>query len=550
MAARTGDGALTAARPRPRAALADLAIYVPGRTAAAVAAEHGLADAVKLASNELAFGPLPAVAAAMAAAGATANRYPDHRAVPVRVRIAEGLGVDVDWVSVGCGSVGLLQQLTTAFAGPGDEIAFGWRSFEAYPVLTAVAGATATRSALRRFTLDPDALASSISPATRLVFVANPNNPTGTYLTASAVDRLLAAVPAECLVVLDEAYREFVDHPDAVDGVALVERHPNVAVLRTFSKAYGLAALRIGYLIARPEVVAAADAVALPFAVNAVAQAAAVASLEETAQAELRDRVRTVRSERARVVRAVRGEIGLGVPESEANFLWLPAGAGTGALANALEKRGVVGRSLGEGVRVTIGAARENDRFVDALDDIQQSEPDALSAWGLATGDAARNAQGWIDRATAVEDRLTMLAASRRSGRTAPDPGGEETWGDGEAWAHIAEFGAYWLREVDLVLAGTAADPPPFGRTKVDPVRRAAIAEGAGCEPLSQLTHARRALASVRHLLAGLDGGEWRAAGRHSTLGLMDMDSILAEFLVGHYEQHAAQLETLAPAHG
>ncbi|HVE94909.1 MAG TPA: histidinol-phosphate transaminase [Acidimicrobiales bacterium] len=550
MAARTGGCRLTAETPRPRAALAELATYTPGRTAAAVAAEHGLADAVKLASNELAFGPLPSVTAAMAAAGATANRYPDHRAVPVRVRIAEGLGVDVDWVSVGCGSVGLLQQLTTAFAGPGDEIAFGWRSFEAYPVLTAVSGASEVRSALRRFTLDPSAVSSSISPATRLVFLANPNNPTGTYLPASAIDRLLAEVPTNCLVVLDEAYREFVDHADAVDGVALVESHPNVAVLRTFSKAYGLAALRIGYLIARPEVVAAVDAVALPFAVNAIAQAAAVASLDDPAQAELRERVRTVRSERARVARTLRGELGLGVPESEANFLWLPAGAATGALGNALEKRGVVGRSLGEGVRVTIGTQIENDRFIDALDDIQQSEPDALVSWGLATGDIARNAQAWIDRASAVEDRLTMLAASRRSGRTAPDHGGEETWGDGEAWAHIAEFGGYWLRELGSVLTGSPADPPAFGRTKVDPVRRSAIADGAGREPLSQLAHARRALATVRHLLAGLNGDEWGAAGRHSTLGLLDMDSILEEFLVGHYEQHAAQLETLAPSHG
>jgi len=541
---------LTASPPRPRALLAELATYTPGRTAAAVAAEHGLADAVKLASNELAFGPLPSVAAAMASAGASANRYPDHRSVPVRVRIAEGLGVDVDRVSVGCGSVGLLQQLTTAFAGPGDGIAFAWRSFEAYPILTAVAGATAVRAPLRRFTIDPDALASSISASTRLVFVANPNNPTGTYLPAAAIDRLLAAVPADCLVVLDEAYREFVDHPDAVDGVALAERHPNVAVLRTFSKAYGLAALRIGYVIAHPEVIAALDAVALPFAVNSVAQAAAVASLEDAAQGELADRVRVVRSERARIARVLRAELGLGVPESEANFLWLPAGAGTGALANSLEKRGVVGRSLGEGVRVTIGSPVENDRFVDALDDIQQTEPDALSSWELATGDTARNAQAWIDRATAVEDRLTMLAASRRSGRTAPDPGGEESWGDGEAWAHIAEFGAYWLRELDIVLAGSASDPPPFGRTKADPIRRAAISDGAGREPLSQLAHARRALGTVRHLVSVLDGDDWGVAGRHSTLGLMDMDALLEEFLIGHFEQHGAQLETLAPSHG
>ena len=416
MAARPGRGPrLSAPRtPKPRAVLASLATYRPGRTAAAVAAEHGLADAVKLASNELSFGPLPSVVAAIAAVSASANRYPDHRASALRMRISEGLGVDADWVTVGCGSVGLLQQLTTAYVEAGDSVAFGWRSFEAYPLLAAVAGAQTARSDLRRHALDPAAMVASVGDATRLLFVANPNNPTGTYLSGSCIEELLAAVPSHCLVVIDEAYREFVDHADAVDAVSLAERHENVAVLRTFSKAYGLAGLRVGYMVARPEIVTAVDAVALPFSVNAVAQAAALASLAESAQGELHERVRAVRGERARVTCALRGELGLGVPETQANFVWLAAGDSAPALATALEKRGVVGRGLGEGVRVTIGTAAENDRFLDALDDIQQSEPGLVDGWELPTGDVARNSQAWLDRSIAVEDRLTLL------GRVAP----------------------------------------------------------------------------------------------------------------------------------
>ncbi|MDQ6875467.1 MAG: histidinol-phosphate transaminase [Actinomycetota bacterium] len=347
---------------RFRESLAGLDAYRPGRSPADVARDLGLPAAVKLASNESAYGPLPSVLAVIAAAAAQVNRYPDMAATELVSTLAGRLHVDADRVAVGCGSVGLYQQLLAAVAGPGDEVVHAWRSFEVYPVLVRIAGATAVPVPLRDQTHDLAAMSSAVTGRTRAVFVCSPNNPTGTVVRAVALEEFLDAVPEDVLVVLDEAYHEFVTDPEVPDAMALASERDNVIVLRTMSKAYGLAGLRVGYCVAAPAVVRALRTVQLPFCVSSVAQAAAIASL--AADAELLDRVRTTVAERDRVAGAVRG-LGIDVPDSEANFVWLPLGAASAAFGAGCEERGVIVRPFaGDGVRVTVGAPADNDRFL------------------------------------------------------------------------------------------------------------------------------------------------------------------------------------------
>ena len=353
--------------PRPRPSVAALPAYKPGKSAEAAMREHDLDSAIKLASNENPFAPLPSVAEALARGGALMNRYPDHRATAVREALAARLHRTADHIAVGCGSVGILQQLLLTYVDPGAEVVYGWRSFEAYPIYTQTVGGVAVAVPNRGHELDMAGITAAASARRPpLVLVTSPNNPTGTAVTHAEMVALLDAVPPTTLVVLDEAYHEYVTAPDAPDALGLQAGHPNLAVLRTFSKAYGLAALRIGYLIGHPDVVAAVDRVLVPFCVNGVAQAAALASLE--ADGELRDRVRATLAERDRLVAALRGR-GADLPDAQANFVWLPVGADALGLAVALEERGVVARPFaGEGVRVTVGSPEENDRFLAAYD--------------------------------------------------------------------------------------------------------------------------------------------------------------------------------------
>ena len=352
---------------RVRRALEGIPRYVPGKSAASVAAEHQLADAVKLASNEAPFGPLPAAIAAAATAMASANRYPDNDTVELAEALASLYGVAPEQVLVGNGSVQLCQHLYFTTVEPGDEVVFGWPSFEAYPIQAQQAGATAVRVPLLDHRYDLDAMGDALTDRTRLVFVCTPNNPTGTVVSRASVDRFLTRVPDDCLVVFDEAYREFVTDPDTPDGVDLVDAHPNVLVLRTFSKAYGLAALRVGYAIAAPEVIDVLRKLQVPFEVNAVAQAAALASVG--AQSEMRSRVDAVVVERERVLAAM-VDRGFPVVASQANFLWLDVPDNAVELTFHGERNGVVLRSFADvGVRATIGTAAENDRVLAVLDD-------------------------------------------------------------------------------------------------------------------------------------------------------------------------------------
>ncbi|MCP2258074.1 histidinol-phosphate aminotransferase [Streptoalloteichus tenebrarius] len=341
---------------RIRADLDRLPGYVPGRT---------VAGAIKLASNEVSLGPLPSVVEAVARAATEMNRYPDTAATALVDRLATRLDVAPERIAVGCGSVTLCQQLVQATCGEADEVVFAWRSFEAYPLIVQVVGARQTRVPLtEEHGLDLDAMARAITPATRLVFVCNPNNPTGTPLRRDALERFLDTVPRDVLVVLDEAYREFVTDPDVPDGVELARGRDNVAVLRTFSKAYGLAGLRVGYCVAAPEVAAALRKVYVPFSVNSVAQAAAIASLD--AEDELLARCRDVVAERERV-RSELLSLGFAVPETQANFVWLPLGERTQAFnEHCLENKVVVRAFAGDGARVTIGTREENDAFLSA----------------------------------------------------------------------------------------------------------------------------------------------------------------------------------------
>ncbi|WP_222269206.1 histidinol-phosphate transaminase [Modestobacter marinus] len=363
----------------PRPTVAAMPAYKPGRNPADLAREIGVERAVKLASNEVAFPPLPAVLQAISATAGETNRYPDNGAVVLTARLAERYGVEPAQVATGCGAVTLCQQLAQAYNDPGTTIAFAWRSFEMYPLLAQVAGARSRQVPLvpgtpggAADTHDLEALAAAIDDSTRLVFVCNPNNPTGTAVRRAELERFLDAVPGDTLVVLDEAYREFVTDPDVPDGVELMRGRSNVAVLRTFSKAWGLAGLRIGYLLA--EDVAVADAVRrthVPFSVNTLAQAAAVAAL--ASEDEVRRRCAAVVEERARLTAALR-ERSLPVADSQANFVWLPLGERTAEVAAGLEGRAVITRPFaGEGLRVTVGTPEEDDVFLGALDDVLSS---------------------------------------------------------------------------------------------------------------------------------------------------------------------------------
>ena len=341
---------------RIRADLDALPGYLPGRT---------VAGAIKLASNEVSAGPLPSVVAAISDAAGAVNRYPDSAATTLIDALGGWLDVPAARVAVGCGSATLCQQLVQATCTRDDEVLFAWLSFEAYPLITQVAGArVATVPLTDDHVHDLDAMLAAITPATRLVFVCNPNNPTGTAVRRTELDRFLDAVPDGVLVVLDEAYHEFVSDPDVPDGVALGRIRDNVAVLRTFSKAYGLAGLRVGYCVAAEPVTAALRKVCVPFSVNSLAQVAALASLEVAG--ELLARCRDVAAERDRVCASLR-EMSYSVPESHANFGWLPLREATTAFTeHCLEHRVVVRGFAGHGVRVTVGEPWENDAFLAA----------------------------------------------------------------------------------------------------------------------------------------------------------------------------------------
>ncbi|MEU1301509.1 histidinol-phosphate transaminase [Streptomyces shenzhenensis] len=324
----------------------------------------GPAPAHQLARNETPFQPPGSVLDAITRAAAEVNRYPDPACGALRAALARYYDLSPDRVAVGAGSITLLQALLTVTTEPGAAVAYSWPSFDGYEVLADLAGFRTARVPLVEGGHDLGALAAAVDERTRLVLLCNPNNPTGTASGEADLLRFLDAVPRTCLVVLDEAYCEYARDPGL--GVRLLTSWPNLIVARTFSKAYGLAGLRVGYLLAEPGLVARVQRMVMPLSVSDVAQAAAVASL--AAEKELLGRVQDTAAERDRV-RAALLALGFDVPPSEANFLWLPLGARAQEFAAACASAGVDVRPYpGDGVRVTTGTAEDNDAFLAAAE--------------------------------------------------------------------------------------------------------------------------------------------------------------------------------------
>jgi len=293
----------------------------------------------------------------------------------------------------------MLPQLLLSYAGPGHEVLFPWPSFIAYPQFSLLAGATVVEAPLTAWATDVDALLAAVTPRTAMVLLANPNNPTSTALRTSEVARLVAALPTTVLLVVDEAYREYVTDPDVPDALDHFGDRANVVVLRTFSKAWALAGLRVGYLVGDPSVANAVDATLTPFSVSTPAQAAALAALDQ--HEEVARRAAIVVAERVRVSSELAGR-GLPVPDSQGNFVWLPTGPASAALAEAMERRGVVTRPFPTGIRVTMGLGGDNDRFLAALADALLEVPDAATAW---SADAAAGSTATAGTAAADGSR-------------------------------------------------------------------------------------------------------------------------------------------------
>ncbi len=350
--------------PRTREDLDRIPSYRQGRSAPQSDAPAA-GPSHKLSSNENPYDPLPSVRSRIAEALAHINLYPDMAGATLVPELARRHDVDPARIVLGAGSVEVVSQLVRATAGPGDEVLFAWRSFEAYPLLVVSAGAEPVQVPLTAdLAHDLPAMLAAITPRTRLVVVCNPNNPTGTTVAADALVAFLDAVPRDVVVLVDEAYREFDTAADRPDGVALARERENVVVAHTFSKAYGLAGVRIGYAIAPVAVADAMRKVAVPFGVTGLAQTAAAASLE--AQDELLDRVSALVAERGRVMAALAAQ-GWVLPPTEANFVWLPTGDGTDRAVEVLERHGILARAFsGEGIRVTVGTPEANDAVLRA----------------------------------------------------------------------------------------------------------------------------------------------------------------------------------------
>ena len=341
-------------------------------------------DAFKLSSNENPFDPLPGVLEAVNAATAL-NRYPDATAGRLRRRLAERFAVDDDSVHVAAGSVSILAQLVLATSGPGDEVIFAWRSFEAYPWLAVVAGATPIQVPLTADARhDLPAMAAAITDRTRVIIVCTPNNPTGPIVTQAEFDAFADTVPSDVLIILDEAYAEFVTDRESVDGLTVLgaEGRANVVVLRTFSKAFGLAGLRVGYAIGHPRILDAARSTSIPLSVTAHAEEAALASLEQ--EDELLRRVRVIAERRDRLAAALRAA-GWRIPQAQGNFVWLPGGRETLELADAFDEAGLIVRPFaGDGLRISVGEEDSVEKVLAIAASVVKDLPEDHSGRGLA----------------------------------------------------------------------------------------------------------------------------------------------------------------------
>jgi histidinol-phosphate aminotransferase len=343
--------------------------YVPGKPIEEAQREYGLTDFCKLASNENPLGPSPHAVAAIQEAAAKLELYPDAACYRLTRELARHWGVAPENLIIGNGSDEIIQFIGLAFVQPGDEVLTSHPSFVRYEAAAVLNNGKLVEVPLRDLTFDLDAMAGRLTERTRVVFIANPNNPTGTMVTRAELDRFLDRVPPQVVVALDEAYFEYADSPDYPDGLEYVRQGRNVIVLRTFSKIYGLAGLRVGYGIARPELIHSLHQVREPFNVNSLAQAAACASLTDPDQVE---RSRQVNQEGKAALTAAFQAMGLQFAPTEANFILVDVKQECRAVYEGLLRRGVIVRTgdifgLPTHLRVTIGTPPQNERFLREL---------------------------------------------------------------------------------------------------------------------------------------------------------------------------------------
>jgi histidinol-phosphate aminotransferase len=325
-----------------------------------------------LSMNETPYPPLPTLQRVVEEGAARLNRYPDRTAGALTAGLAERLGVGPEAILIGPGSAGLCQHLVQSF-GPRPDVVHPALSFEGYPLIVRNAGANGVPVPMDGYRHDLPAMAAAVTEATRCVLICNPNNPTGAVLHSDELEQFLGALPVDVPVVIDEAYRDFVTDPDVPDAMDLYRAYDNVCVLRTFSKAYGLASLRIGYAIVPPRLAMPVRMIGAVFFPGALGQAAALRALELDVTAELRQRCSTLVESRTRLTEDLRA-LGLPVAPSEANFLWLPLGERATPFAEAARAAGILVMSLdGKGVRITIGSAEANDRLCDFVREFQTS---------------------------------------------------------------------------------------------------------------------------------------------------------------------------------
>jgi histidinol-phosphate aminotransferase len=348
-----------------------LAPYEGGKPIEELARELGISDAVKLASNENPLGPSPRAVEAARRVLTDAHRYPDGAAYELRTKLAAKHGVAMEEILLGAGSNELLDLAVRTFCTPAQHIVFAEPSFVVYRIAALSSGVPFSAVPLTAGLVhDLPAMAAAVRPETRVLFVANPNNPTGTYVGRAAVEKLLREVPPEVIVIMDEAYFEYADAPDYPDGLQLRSLRERLLVLRTFSKIYGLAAFRVGYAVGPRSLIDYMNRVRAPFNVSTLAQAAAVAALDDEAHVQ---KARLLnQAERKRVTGALESR-GLWVAPSQANFVLVDVKRPARAVYDALLKKGVIVRpfaSLPTSLRVTLGTERENDRFLAALAEV------------------------------------------------------------------------------------------------------------------------------------------------------------------------------------
>lgn len=343
-----------------RHAMSAIPPYVPGARSAKGA------GAYKLSSNENPFPPLSSVVEAIAQAAGDVNRYPDMAALDLTDAIAAKFDVDPAQIVLGTGSVAVLGHLLAAVAEAGSEVLYAWRSFEGYPIAVGLTGARSVQVPLTADGRhDFEAMADAISSRTRAILVCSPNNPTGPAVRRDEFELFMSKIPADVLVVFDEAYVEFIRDPEAVDGLTVLKRYPNIVLLRTFSKAYGLAGLRIGFSLSSKEIASQVRKASTPFGVSSLAQIAAVASLSGPATAELEERVEGLVRRRARLCAGLAAQ-GWIIPQADGNFVWLPLKEDAVAFAAMALESGVIVRPFdGDGVRISVGEGESVDRVLD-----------------------------------------------------------------------------------------------------------------------------------------------------------------------------------------